>query len=135
MPRTQEGKTWALRDPAGIIQWPVDLVELRGSSGTQRVWIGMDSSKVEYTVASMPPGGMASAIPMVMENRCMLPVGGHRALTHRLRSDSTVTKRALYLADATVVVRDNVAIHVWIEAPSAGRRDLLLRAVSELTLR
>lgn len=126
---------WALRRPTAEVRWPSDMVERPATERSRRAWVGSDSSTVELTISAEPAGGLASNLPLVIENRCALPVAGRRAMTHRLRHDIGAAQPPRYFADATVVLREDVAINAWIEAPSARRRDQLLYAFGALVLK
>jgi hypothetical protein len=125
---------FALRKPAGVLRLPTGFRETSTKRRDVREWVGVDSSRLTLTVSTAPSGGLASSGNIVLENRCALVVAGHRAFTVRLRMDDTSTATSVYAADATVVVREGVALHAWIESRSALMREMLLRALSELEL-
>ena len=125
---------FALREPVGVLRLPEGFRESPGGKRGLREWVGLDSSRFTLTVSKAPSGGLASDRPLVLENRCALKVAGHNAFTVRLRMDDTTTATSLYLADATVVVRERVALNAWTESRSALMREQLLRAFSELEL-
>ena len=133
-PVSDSAVEWSLTHPLGIIRLPSDFREVPVEKRGVRKWVGPDSSRFELTVSRAPSGGMASSGSVVMENQCSLPVAGHRAFTARLRMDDNTTARSIYAADATVVVRERVALNAWIESASALTRERLLRAFSELEL-
>jgi hypothetical protein len=133
-PVSEDHAEWVLRDPAGVLRLPTGFREISGGKRGVRKWAGPDSSRFELSVTQVPSGGFASSGNVVIENQCVLPVAGHRAFTARLRVDDTTAARSVYVADATVVVRERVAINVWIETESALTRERLLRAFSALEL-
>jgi hypothetical protein len=134
VPVPEEHAEWVLREPAGVLRLPAGFREISNGKRGVRTWAGPDSSRFELSVTQTPSGGLASSANVVMENQCALAVAGHRAFTARLRLDDTTAARSVYLADATVVIRERMALNVWIESESALTRERLLHAFSALEL-
>jgi hypothetical protein len=136
-PGYDEHRPFALSSPSGVLELPADFRETTGRQRSKRTWVAADSSRFEYGVTPEPQSDLASesyGLKIVLEGPCSLPVAGHLALAMRLRLDDTTSGVSLYAADATVVVQSGMAISVWIESPSALRREQLLRAFSRLDL-
>lgn len=131
-PAKVERQTWTLRKPNGALDLPATFREVATTTRGERTWVGADSSRVVLRVTSEPSGGLASSAPIVIESRCALPMAGHRALSALLRSENPTAGRTAYMADANVVLRDDMALNVWIETPDMRMRDLLLRLVSRM---
>ncbi len=136
-------QNWPLRpvtSPPGQLHLPPSF-RAAGTSGTETLWVGLDSTEVAYIVSPEPSSVIVEHSSLMSrlrrpgynrEHLCRLRVAGRDALIDAFQHvDSAKTDTVFGLA-ATVALSPRRFAEVFALTPRASMRDSLFAAVASL---